>query len=67
VQLKLDALQRIQIAYGMAQLAEEMHLVPVTEINLRAKRLHIIPAVVGIMWYRLTGMYLGSSRGICFN
>lgn len=36
----------IQIAYGMVRLAEVTHLAPVTEINLRAKRLHIIPAVV---------------------
>jgi hypothetical protein len=39
----------IQIAYGMALLAEAMHLVLVTEINLHVKRLHIIPAVVEIM------------------
>jgi hypothetical protein len=47
--VKLDVLRRIQTVSGMALLATAIHLVQVTEINHRAKRLHIIPAVAEIM------------------
>lgn len=47
--LRLDAPNNTQIAFGTARLATEIHLVPATEINHHAKRLHIIPVVLVTM------------------
>jgi len=48
-ELLADAHKTTQTVCGTAQRVTVTHLALVTEINLHAKRLHIIPAVVGVM------------------
>lgn len=47
--LRLDAPNNMQIAFGTARLAEAVRVAAVTEIKHHAKRLHIIPVVLVTM------------------
>lgn len=62
--LQPDALSNMQIARGTLAItfAKEIHRVVPMVIKVHVKQLHTTRDAMEVMWYRLTGMFLGDSH-----